>query len=110
MPSQYIDPRYAPNNGYQPPVAEIAQAAQNPQHPANPSHPKVSEMRSRYRGLILMDAAWRMGWQDWCQARERRHFRRWGYYGVGFGEFHYLKVSVLRRTTKTCFTDLFHVF
>lgn len=43
VPSQYIDPRYAPNNGYQPPVGEIAQAAQNPQHPANPSHPKHGE-------------------------------------------------------------------
>ena len=43
---------------------------------------------------MLMDAAWRMGRQDWCQVRERRHFRRGGYHGVGSGEFDYLKVSV----------------
>ena len=41
-----------------------------------------------------MDAAWRMGWQDWCQVGERRNFRRGGYDGVGFGEFDYLKVSL----------------
>ena len=41
-----------------------------------------------------MDAAWRMGWQDWCQAGERRHFRRGGYYGVGSGELDHLKVPV----------------
>ena len=98
MPSQYIDPRYA-NNGYQPPVAEIAQAAQNPQHPANPSHPKVSELRSLYIGdieLMLMDVAWGMGRQDWCQVGECRHFWCGGYYGVGFSEFDSLKVLVYK--------------
>ncbi len=33
-----------------------------------------------------------MGQQDWCQAGERRHLRRRGYHGVGFGKFDYLKV------------------
>ena len=43
VPSQYIDPRYAPGGNYAnpTPVAEIAQAAQDPNHPANPKHPKV---------------------------------------------------------------------
>ena len=48
IPSQYIDPRYAPNNNnaYAPPVAQIAQAAQDPNHPANPNHPKVISTHS----------------------------------------------------------------
>ena len=45
---------------------------------------------------MLVDAAWRMGWQDWRQAGERGHFRCRGYYGVGFGEFNFLKVAVYK--------------
>ena len=43
VPSQYIDPRYAPGGNYADPtpVSQIAQAAQDPNHPANPNHPKV---------------------------------------------------------------------
>ena len=43
-----------------------------------------------------MDAAWRMGGQDWCQVGERRHFWCGGYYGVGFGEFDSLEVLVYK--------------
>ena len=60
--------------------------------------------------LILMDVAWRMGWQDWCQAGKCRHFRCGGYDGVGFGEFDSLKASVVYKVHKQdLFTDLFPV-
>ena len=56
-----------------------------------------------------MDVARRMGRQDWCQAGERRHLRCGGYYGIGFGEFDNLKVSVYKVHDQDVLTDLFHV-
>ena len=58
---------------------------------------------------MLVDVAWRMGRQDWCQAGERRHLRCGGYYGVGFGEFDYLKVSVYKVHNQDALTDPLHV-
>lgn len=57
-----------------------------------------------------MDAAWGMGRQDWRQAGERGHFRCGGYYGIGFGEFGFLKVLVYEEHNRDVLTDLFHVW
>ena len=59
---------------------------------------------------MLVDAAWRMGRQDWCQAGERGHFWCGGYHGVGFGEFDFLKVTVYKVHNQDVLTDLFHVY
>ncbi|KAL6719014.1 protein that induces appearance of [PIN+] prion when overproduced [Lecanora helva] len=56
VPSQYIDPRYAPNQNYAPPVQQIAQAAQDPNHPANPNHPKHGQWAAKL-GSKLGNAA-----------------------------------------------------
>ncbi|KAF7865669.1 hypothetical protein EAF04_005835 [Stromatinia cepivora] len=41
QPSQYIDPRYNPNGGFDP--SKITQEAQDPNHPAHPQNPKHHE-------------------------------------------------------------------
>ncbi|KAI9641542.1 hypothetical protein NHQ30_010354 [Ciborinia camelliae] len=66
--SQYIDPRYDPNDGFNP--SKITQEAQDPTHPAHPQNPKVCHMHIFQRSMYdpnLTKKASRMGKENGYQ-------------------------------------------